>query len=95
LTLDNLLGVELKTKGSRSSQKTDGCQGNGAHRSDSFDEKTYKSARNVSCENFPLPADVNTEQCSRSRKFSYSRGLEKLAERKNASPFADSYGAIK
>jgi len=50
--------------------------------SDSFDDKTYKSARNVKPVKLATAADVNTEQLLAFQKILVtSKALEKLAER--------------
>jgi len=50
--------------------------------SDSFDDKTYKSARNVRPVKLATAADVNTEQLLAFQKILVtSKALEKLAER--------------
>src|SRR5216110_1231971 len=52
--------------------------------SDSFDDKTYKSARNVKPVKLATAADVNTEQLLAFQKILVtSKALEKLAERFN------------
>jgi large subunit ribosomal protein L4 len=63
--------------------------------SDSFDEKTYKSARNVKPVKLSTAADVNTEQLLAFQKILVTeKALEKTGG-ENASAFAESYGAIK
>jgi len=50
--------------------------------SDVFDEKTYKSARNVKLVKLSIAADVNTEQLLAFQKILVTqKALEKLAER--------------
>jgi ribosomal protein L4 len=50
--------------------------------SDSFDEKTYKSARNVKPVRLTTALDVNTEQLLGFQKILITRkALEKMAER--------------
>ena len=50
--------------------------------SDSFDEKTYKSARNVKPVRLATASGVNTEQLLAFQKILVTqKGLEKLAER--------------
>ncbi|MFN2541108.1 MAG: 50S ribosomal protein L4 [Chthoniobacterales bacterium] len=52
--------------------------------SDSFDEKTFKSARNVKSTRLTTAADVNTEQLLAFEKILVTQAaLEKLAERSN------------
>jgi large subunit ribosomal protein L4 len=52
--------------------------------SDSFDDRTYKSARNVKPVKLATAADVNTEQLLAFQKILVtSKALEKLAERFN------------
>src|SRR6059036_1431792 len=82
LTIDKFVVPELKTKAfvDLLRKQTD------AKRvlivSDSFDEKTYKSARNVKPVKLSTAADVNTEQLLGSEKILVThKALEKLAER--------------
>ena len=50
--------------------------------SDSFDDNTFKSARNVKPVMLATASDVNTEQLLAFREnFCHARALEKLAER--------------
>jgi len=50
--------------------------------SDSFDEKTYKSARNVKPVRLATSSEVNTEQLLAFQKILVTqKALEKLAER--------------
>jgi large subunit ribosomal protein L4 len=82
LTIDNFVVPELKTKAfvHLLRKQTDAkkvlivC--------DSFDEKTYKSARNVKPVRLASASDVNTEQLLRFQKILVTqKALEKLAER--------------
>ena len=82
LTIDKFVVSELKTKAfvDLLRKQTD------AKRvlivSDSFDEKTYKSARNVKPVKLSTAADVNTEQLLAFQKILVTqKALEKLAER--------------
>ena len=82
LTIDKFVVSELKTKAfvDLLRKQTD------AKRvlivSDSFDEKTYKSARNVKPVKLSTAADVNTEQLLAFQKILVTQeALEKLAER--------------
>ena len=82
LTIDKFVVSELKTKSfvDLLRKQTD------AKRvlivSDSFDEKTYKSARNVKPVKLSTAADVNTEQLLAFQKILVTqKALEKLAER--------------
>jgi large subunit ribosomal protein L4 len=57
--------------------------------SDSFDEKTYKSARNVKPVSLATASDVNTEQLLAFQKIVITqKALEKLAERTHSEPKA-------
>jgi large subunit ribosomal protein L4 len=88
LTIDKFVVPELKTKSfvDLLRKQTD------AERvlvvSDSFDEKTFKSARNVKLARLATAADLNTEQLLAFEKILVTQaGLEKLAERSgSASP---------
>jgi len=54
--------------------------------SDSFDEKTFKSARNVKPVRLATASDVNTEQLLAFQKILITqKALEKLAERTHSS----------
>jgi len=82
LTVDEFVVPELKTKSfvDLLQKQTD------AEKvlivSDSFDEKTYKSARNVKSIRLATASDVNTEQLLRFEKILVThKALEQLAER--------------
>ena len=82
MTIDKFVVSELKTKAfvDLLRKQTD------AKRvlivSDSFDEKTYKSARNIKPVKLSTAADVNTEQLLAFQKILVTQeALEKLAER--------------
>jgi ribosomal protein L4 len=82
LTIDNFVVPQLKTKAfvDLLSKQTD------AEKvlivSDSFDEKTYKSARNVKPVRLATASEVNTEQLLGFQKILVTqKALEKLAER--------------
>ena len=82
MTIDKFVVSELKTKAfvGLLQKQTD------AKRvlivSDSFDEKTYKSARNVKPVRLTTASDVNTEQLLAFQKILVTqKALEKLAER--------------
>ncbi|HEY4270473.1 MAG TPA: 50S ribosomal protein L4 [Candidatus Udaeobacter sp.] len=86
LTIDDFVVPQLKTKAfiDLLRKQTD------AERvlivSDSFDEKTYKSARNVKPARLATASDVNTEELLRFQKILVTqKALEKLAERTHLS----------
>src|SRR5438552_637686 len=82
LTIDNFVVPQLKTKSfvDLVREQTDAAKV--LIVSDSFDEKTYKSARNVKPVSLATASDVNTEQLLGFQKILITqKGLEKLAER--------------
>jgi large subunit ribosomal protein L4 len=73
LTIDKFVVSELKTKAFVDLLRK---------QTDAFDEKTYKSARNVKLVKLSIAADVNTEQLLAFQKILITeKALEKLAER--------------
>jgi large subunit ribosomal protein L4 len=82
LTIDKFAVAELKTKTFVSMIKKATDAPKVLLISDAFDEKTYKSARNVKSVKLATASDVNTEQLLAFNKILVtSGGLEKLAER--------------
>src|SRR5712672_2063772 len=82
LTIDNFVVSELKTKAFVDLLKKQTDAKKVLIVSDSFDEKTYKSARNVKPVKLSTAADVNTEQLLAFQKILVTqKALEKLAER--------------
>jgi len=82
LTIDNFVVSELKTKAFVDLLKKQTDAKKVLIVSDSFDEKTYKSARNVKPVKLSTAADVNTEQLLAFQKILVTQeALEKLAER--------------
>jgi large subunit ribosomal protein L4 len=82
LTIDKFAVAELKTKTFVSIIKKATDAPKVLLISDAFDEKTYKSARNVKSVKLATASDVNTEQLLAFNKILVtSGGLEKLAER--------------
>ena len=82
MTIDKFVVSELKTKAfvDLLRKQTDAVKV--LIVSDSFDEKTYKSARNVKPVKLSTAADVNTEQLLAFQKILVTQeALEKLAER--------------
>jgi len=82
LTIDKFVVSELKTKAfvELLRKQTDATKV--LIVSDSFDEKTYKSARNVKPVKLSTATDVNTEQLLAFQKILVThKALEKLAER--------------
>ena len=82
LTIDNFVVPQLKTKSfvDLVREQTDAAKV--LIVSDSFDEKTYKSARNVKPVSLATASDVNTEQLLGFQKILITqKALEKLAER--------------
>ncbi len=82
LTIDNFVVPQLKTKAfvDLVREQTDAAKV--LIVSDSFDEKTYKSARNVKPVSLATASDVNTEQLLGFQKILITqKALEKLAER--------------
>src|SRR5438105_12401569 len=85
LTIDKFAVTEIKTKSFVSMVK----KATDAHKvlliSDSFDENTHKSARNVKTVTLATASDVNTAQLLAFHKILITpKALEKLAERTNA-----------
>ena len=82
LTIDKFVVSELKTKAFVDLLKKQTDAKRVLIVSDSFDEKTYKSARNVKPVKLSTAADVNTEQLLAFQKILVTqKALEKLAER--------------
>ena len=82
LTIDNFVVPQLKTKSfvDLVREQTDAAKV--LIVSDSFNEKTYKSARNVKPVSLATASDVNTEQLLGFQKILITqKALEKLAER--------------
>jgi large subunit ribosomal protein L4 len=86
LTIDKLVVPELKTKSFVDLLRKQTDAENVLIVSDSFDEKTFKSARNVKTAQLVTATDVNTEQLLGYEKILVTqKALEKLAERANGS----------
>src|SRR5205085_630381 len=84
LTIDKIAMTEIKTKSflSMLRKATDGRKV--LLISDSFDDNTYKSARNVKTARLATASDVNTEELLMCDKIVVTQAaLEKLAERTN------------
>jgi large subunit ribosomal protein L4 len=82
LAIDNFVVSELKTKAFVDLLRKQTNAEKVLIVSDSFDEKTYKSARNVKPVRLATPSDVNTEQLLAFQKILITeKALEKLAER--------------
>jgi large subunit ribosomal protein L4 len=82
LTIDKFVVSELKTKAFVDLLKKQTDATRVLIVSDSFDEKTYRSARNVKPVKLSTAADVNTEQLLAFQKILVTqKALEKLAER--------------
>src|SRR3954453_1136789 len=82
LTIDTFAVSELKTKAFVDFLRTQTDARRVLIVSDSFDEKTYKSARNVKPVKLATASDVNTEQLLGFQKILVTRkALEKVAER--------------
>jgi len=82
LTIDNFVVPELKTKSFLAMLKKQTDAKNVLVISDSFDEKTRKSARNVKPVRLATASDVNTEQLLGFEKILVTQdALERLAER--------------
>jgi large subunit ribosomal protein L4 len=82
LTIDNFVVSKLKTKAFVDLLRKQTDAEKVLIVSDSFDEKTYKSARNVKPVRLATAADVNTEQLLAFQKILVTqKALEKLAER--------------
>src|ERR1700682_4460903 len=86
LSIDKFAVTEIKTKSFASLVKKATDARKVLLISDSFDENTYKSARNVKSVILATASDVNTEQLLAFNKILVTpKALEKLAERTNAS----------
>ena len=86
LTIDKFVVPEIKTKSFMSILKKATDAQKVLLISDSFDEKTSKSARNVKSVMLATASDVNTEQLLAFHKILVTqKALEKLAERTSAS----------
>ena len=84
LTLDKFAVTEVKTKSFVSLVKKATDARKVLLISDSFDENTYKSGRNVKSVTLATATDVNTEQLLAFNKILITaKALEKLAERTN------------
>ena len=82
MTIDKFVVTELKTKAFVDLLRKQTDAKKVLIVSDSFDEKTYKSARNVKPVKLSTAADVNTEQLLAFEKILVTqKALEKLAER--------------
>jgi len=82
LTLDKFVVPELKTKSFLDLLRKQTDAEKVLIVSDSFDEKTYKSARNVRPVKLATAADVNTEQLLGFEKILVThKALEQLGER--------------
>ena len=86
LTVDKFVVPELKTKSFVALLRKETDAGKVLIVSDSFDEKTFKSARNVKSARLTTARDVNTEQLLAFEKILVTQAaLEKLAERASSS----------
>jgi large subunit ribosomal protein L4 len=86
LTIDKFVVPELKTKSFVDLLRKQTEATKVLIVSDSYDEKTYKSARNVKPVQLATASDVNTEQLLAFEKILVThKALEKLAERASAS----------
>lgn len=84
LTIDEFVVPELKTKSFVDLVRKQTDAGKVLIVSDSFDENTFKSARNVKPVKLATASDVNTEQLLRFQKIIVTeKALEKLAARTN------------
>jgi large subunit ribosomal protein L4 len=84
LTIDKFAVPEIKTKSFVSLLKKATDAGKVLVIADSFDENTFKSARNVKTVHLATAAEVNTEQLLAFEKVLVTqKALEKLAERTN------------
>jgi large subunit ribosomal protein L4 len=82
LTIDKFVVTEIKTKSFVTLLKKQTDARKVLLISDSFDETTFKSARNVKPVKLAIASDVNTEQLLRFEKILVTqKGLELLAER--------------
>jgi large subunit ribosomal protein L4 len=95
LTIDNFVVSQLKTKAFIDLLRKQTDAEKVLILSDSFDEKTSKSARNVKLVQLATASDVNTEQLLGFQKILVTeKALEKLAERIRP-PAPKNHGAIK
>jgi len=86
LTIDKFVVPEIKTKLFMSILKKATDARKVLLISDSFDDNTYKSARNVKTARLATASDVNTEQLLACEKILVTQAaLEKLGERASAS----------
>jgi large subunit ribosomal protein L4 len=86
LTIDNFAVPEIKTKALVDLVRKQTDAGKVLIVSDSFDEQTYKSARNLRPVKLATAADVNTEQLLAFEKILVTRtALEQLAKRTSIS----------
>lgn len=86
LTIDKFVVPEIKTKSFMSILKKATDARKVLLISDSFDDNTYKSARNVKTARLATASDVNTEQLLACEKILVTQAaLEKLGERASAS----------
>ena len=84
LTIDKFVVPELKTKAFVDLLRKQTDAKKVLVVSDSFDETTFKSARNVKPVRLAIAGDINTEQLLAFEKILVTRaGLEKLAKRTN------------
>ena len=89
LTIDKFIVPEIKTKSFVSLLKKATDARKVLVIADSFDENTFKSARNVKTAQLATAANVNTEQLLAFEKILVTeKALEKLAERTNGSASA-------
>ena len=96
LTIDKFVVSELKTKAFVDLLKKQTDAKRVLIVSDSFDEKTYKSARNVKPVKLATAADVNTEQLLAFQKILVTqKALEKLAERSRHAKMNEPHDIIK
>src|SRR5947207_6271391 len=85
LTVDKFVVPELKTKSFVDLLRKETDADKVLIVSDSFDEKTYKSARNVKSARLATAGDLNTEQLLAFKKILITQAaLEKLAERSSS-----------
>ena len=91
LTIDKFVVPELKTKSFIALLEKQTDAGKVLLISDSFDETTVKSARNVKPVTLATASDVNTEQLLAFKKILIThKALERLAERTRPAPTAGS-----
>ena len=95
LTIDKFVVPELKTKSFIALLEKQTDAGKVLLISDSFDETTVKSGRNVKPVTLATASDVNTEQLLAFNKILIThKALERLAERTRPAPTAGSTGVI-